>query len=538
MLTSRRSLLRAGLGTAAVAATGLPDTVTTVDTVSTVDTARAPSRSPGDPFGLGVASGEPAADSVVLWTRLATEPLAEDGLGGLGDRRTDVEWEITEDERGTRVVRRGRTTTGPEAGHSVHVEAAGLAPGRDYFYRFRVGRTVSDTGRTRTAPAPGSAAPVHMAFTSCSQFEHGWFTAYRRMAEESPDVVLHLGDYIYEYAGGGYDAPGGNVRGHAGPETTTLASYRQRHAQYKADGDLQAAHAAAPWLVVWDDHEIENNWAADVRERPIDPPGDFAARRAAAFRAYWENMPLRSAQRPSPAPARPEMRLYRRVGYGALVTFHMLDTRQYRGDQPCGDEKGDCAGRTRPDRSLPGSEQERWIAAGFAGSRARWDVLGQQVFFSQVDQTPGPARGFNPDAWDGYPGSRDRVVDAWTAATEQGRARNLVVLTGDVHAHWAADVKRRFDDPASPVIGTELVSSSITSGGDGSEREDDTGAVLAENPHIRFYNNRRGYVSTRFEADRMTAEFKVVPYVSRPGAPVRTRARFVTEDRRPGLNPV
>ena len=532
MITSRRSLLRTGLTAATVAAIG--PALSTVPAVPTAG-ARTPAPAPGDPFGLGVASGEPAADSVVLWTRLATDPTAEDGLGGLGNRHTDVEWEIAEDERFARVVRRGRTTTGPDAGHSVHVEAAGLGPGRDYFYRFRVGRAVSDTGRTRTAPAAAAMTPLTMCFTSCAQFEHGFFTAYRRLAEEHPDVVLHLGDYLYEYAPTGYQAPGGNVRDHAGPETLTLANYRQRHAQYRADADLQAAHAVAPWLVVWDDHEIENNWADDVRELPHDPAGgDFAARRTAAMQAYWENMPLRAAQRPTG----PDMRLYRRAGFGGLVTFHMLDTRQYRGDQPCGDEfDSDCAQRTDPARSLPGSAQERWIAEGFAASRARWDVLGQQVFFSQVDQTPGPERGFNPDAWDGYPGSRDRVVDSWVAATGSGRARNLVVLTGDVHAHWSADVKRRFDDPGSPVIGTELVSSSITSGGDGSERKDDTDAVLAENPHIRFYNNRRGYVRTRFTPDRMTAEFKVLPHVRRPGAPVQTRATFVTEDRRPGLDP-
>ncbi|OLL97583.1 secreted alkaline phosphatase [Pseudonocardia sp. Ae406_Ps2] len=428
VVTSRRSLLRAGLTAAAVTAAAplLPGAAVAAP-------GPAPARPPGDPFGLGVASGEPDATSVVLWTRLATDPLADDGLGGVGNRATDVEWEIADDERFTRVVRRGRVRTGPEAGHSVHVEVPGLRPGRDYHYRFRVGRTVSDAGRTRTAPPPASMTPVHMAFTSCSQFEHGWFTAYRRMAEERPDVLLHLGDYIYEYPAKDYVAPGGNVRDHASPETTTLAGYRQRLAQYHADADLQAAHAAAPWLVVFDDHEVENNWAGDVRELPIDPPGDFTARKAAAFRAYWENMPLRAAQRPRGA----AMRLYRRVGYGGLVTFHMLDTRQYRGDQPCGDTfRSDCAERTDPARSLPGSAQEHWIADGFARSRARWDVLGQQVFFSQVDYTPGAGRGFNPDAWDGYPGSRDRVVDSWVAATQRGRARNLVVLTGDVHAHW------------------------------------------------------------------------------------------------------
>ncbi len=522
--TSRRVVIRAGALTAAGALVG-----PALGAGATSCTAPSRSAASGDVFGLGVASGEPDASSIVLWTRLASDPTAEDGLGGLGDRATDVEWEIAEDERFSRVVRRGRVRTGPDDGHSVHVEAGGLAAQRDHWYRFRAGRSVSPVGRTRTAPPAGSMSPLTMCFTSCAQFEHGYFTAYRRLAEEHPDVVLHLGDYIYEEAPGVYEAPSGTVREHAGPEATTLADYRRRYGQYHADADLQAAHAAAPWLTVVDDHEVEDDWAGSVREAPLDPPGDFAARTGAAFRAYWENMPLRAAQRPVLSPTRPpSMPLYRRRPFGGLVTFHMLDTRQYRDDQ---------SSRRDPARSLPGSAQERWITSGFADSGARWDVLGQQVFFSQLDLTPGSGRGFNPDAWDGYPGSRDRVVDGWVAATERGRARNLVVLTGDVHAHWAADVKRRFDDPASPVIATELVSSSISSGGDGADRAADTTSTPAENPHIRFHDDRRGFVRTRFEAGRMTSEFKVVPYVSTPGAPVETRARFVTEDRRPGLQP-
>lgn len=360
-------------------------------------------------------------------------------------------------------MRRGHETTGPELGHSVHVELAGLAAGREYFYRFRVGNQVSPAGRTRTTPGGASMAPFTMLFTSCSQYEHGWFTAYRRMAEEEPDLMLHVGDYQYEYAAGKYVAP-----------------------------------------------------------------GDFPTRRAAGLRAYWENMPLRRAQRPKGQ----DMQLYRRVGWGGLTTFHMLDTRQYRGDQPCDDTFGaDCAARTDDARSLPGSEQERWIADGFHRSCARWDVLGQQVFFSQVDFTPGAGRGFNPDAWDGYPGSRNRVVDSWVASG----ARNLVVLTGDIHSHWAADIKQRFDDPASPVIGSELVSSSVTSGGDGSESGASAPAAQVENPHIRFYDNRRGYVRTRFSASEVKADFRVVPYVQKPGAPAETRAGFVIEDRKPGL---
>ena len=512
-------MLRAGLAASAVLA--VPGCATT----GLVGTARI---GRGNPFTLGVASGELAPDGVVLWTRLATDPLAENGLGGMGERRPDVQWELATDERFLTVVRRGTEGTGAELGHSVHVEVAGLQPGREYFYRFRTDGHISPTGRTRTAPAGSAMTPLTMCFVSCAQYEHGWFTAYARLAEDEPDLVLHLGDYLYEHTANSYVAPGGNVRDHAGPETQTLADYRRRHAQYKSDPDLQRAHGVAPWLVVFDDHEVDNNWARDL---PESRQRYFLARRAAAFRAYWENMPLRAAQRPGGA----AMQLYRRVGWGGMATFHMLDTRQYRSDQPCGDRlRTDCAARTDPVASLPGSRQEGWIADGFRSSTARWDVLGQQVFFSQVDLTPGRGRGFNPDAWDGAPASRNRVVDSWVA----GRGRNLVVLTGDVHAGWAADVTTRFDDPQAPVVGTELVASSITSGGDGSERWPAAPALLAENPHLRFHSNRRGYVRTRFTANELTADFRALPYVRQPGAPVHTKATFVVEDRKAGVNPV
>lgn len=513
---TRRTVLRAGLATGLLLVAGATP---------------AASR-PSYPFLLGVASGEPSPDGVVLWTRLATDPLAPDGLGGLGGRRSDVEWELAADEGFRRVLRRGVESTGPELGHAVHVELTGLDPGTEYHYRFRAHGELSPAARTRTAPPPTAHAPLLLCFTSCAQFEHGYFTAYARIADEQPDLVLHLGDYIYEEAPGAYALPAGSVRAHAGPETTTLADYRRRHAQYRADPDLQAAHAVAPWLVVFDDHEVEDDWAGDVRDVPENPPGPFAPRKAAAFRAYWENMPLRRAQHPADSPAGPRMPLYRRAGWGATATFHLLDTRQYRDDQPCG-EAPDCADRTLPARTITGGEQERWLADGFRGSRARWDVLAQQVFFAQLDLDPGPGRRFFTDTWDGYPGSRDRVVDAWLAA----RVRNPVVLTGDIHSHWAADIRRRPDDPSAPTVGTELVTSSVSSGGDGSETNPDTAGILADNPHLRFFNNRRGYVRARLTDTELTADFRVLPYVQRRGAPAETRATFVVEDRRPGLNP-
>jgi alkaline phosphatase D len=482
-------------------------------------------RSPvaADPFTLGVASGDPAPDGVVIWTRLAPHPLADDGLGGMPSRTVDVEWEAAADERFTRVEQRGVATAAPDAAHSVHVELTGMRPGADYFYRFRTGGYLSPAGRTRTAPPPESmVASLTMCVASCSNYEQGWFTAYRRLAEEQPDLVVHLGDYQYEYAAGA----SGDVREHVGPEMVTLANYRQRFAQYKTDPDLQAAHAAAPWLAVFDDHELANNWADEVPEKP--QPG-FLGRRAAALQAYYENMPLRRSAMPHGV----DMQLYRRAQWGSLATFHMLDTRQYRTDQTCGDEiRSDCIERILPFGSLTGDAQEQWLLDGFQRSRARWDVLGQQVFFSQVELMQGPGRGFNPDAWDGYAANRDRIV----AGVMHSPVRNAVVLTGDVHSHWAAEVRQRFDDPASPVVATELVTTSISSGGDGSDTRDGIAAVLAENPHIRYFSNHRGYVRTRVTPDELRADFQVVPFVSRPGAPVQTGATFVVPDRAPALH--
>ncbi|MDO3637346.1 alkaline phosphatase D family protein [Mycolicibacterium arseniciresistens] len=484
--------------------------------------ARSTNLVPADPFTLGVASGDPAPDGVVIWTRLAPDPLADDGFGGMPARPVDVEWEVAADERFTRVEQRGIATATPDAAHSVHVDLQGLRPGAEYFYRFRAAGYLSPTGRTRTAPPPDAlATALTMCVASCSHYEQGWFTAYRRLAGEQPDLVVHLGDYQYEY-----EARPGGVRRHAGPETVTLANYRQRYAQYKTDPDLQAAHAVAPWLAVYDDHELDNNWADETPEKP---QAEFLARRAAAMRAYYENMPLRRFSQPRGV----DMQLYRRIGWGALATFHLLDTRQYRTDQPCRDEyRTDCAERFNPFATLTGAEQERWLLDGFQRSRARWDVLGQQVFLSQVELTPGPGLGVNPDAWDGYPANRDRIV----AGLRAPAVRNAVVLTGDVHSHWAAEVHERPGDVSSPVVATELVTTSISSGGDGSDSRADVDAVLPENPHIRYFNNRRGYVRARVTADEMRVDFRVLPYVSRPGAPVRTGASFAVPDRAAALN--
>ena len=519
METSRRSLLRAGL--VAGAATAVPATWWDATRASAATPAL-----PGTPFTLGVASGDPWPDGFVLWTRLAVEPLAEDGSGGMPAKSYEVLWQVATDPRFTDVVRAGTAVARPESAHAVHVELAGLEPGREYWYRFRQGRHLSRTGRAHTAPARGTMpSALAMSFASCSQYEHGYFTAYRRLAEDRPDLVLHLGDYQYEYKKDTYVAPGGNPRDHEGPETTTLADYRQRYAQYKTDPDLQAAHAVAPWLVVWDDHEVDNNWADETPEKAET---GFLDRRAAAFRAYYENMPLRSSSKPRGI----DLQLYRRVHWGELATFHMLDTRQYRDDQACGDGYRSCPDAEDPSRSITGAAQEAWLLDGFRRSQARWDVLGQQVFFAQRDRDSGPLKTTSMDAWDGYVGSRDRITRGWVDAG----VRNPVVLTGDVHAHWASDLKLDYDDPDSRPVGAELVCSSITSGGDGADSASDAHPWLAWNPHLRFQNNLRGYVNTTITPESMDADFRCVRRVSEPGAPAFTRASFTIEDGRPGLN--
>ncbi|WP_308282805.1 alkaline phosphatase D family protein [Pseudonocardia nigra] len=479
------------------------------------------------PFTLGVASGDPFPDGMVLWTRLAPQPLAEDGMGGMPARPVEVEWELAADERFGRVERRGVATAAPESAHSVHVELAGLPTGREYFYRFRAEGHISPVGRTRTAPNPNAMGPaLTMCFASCSNWTAGFFTAYGALAADEPELVLHLGDYQYEGTGGA-----NAVRPVAGPETATLAGYRQRHAQYKTDPDLQAAHAVAPWLVVWDDHELDNNWADEVPQDPGKQPREqFLARRAAAFQAYYENMPLRR----SSVPRGIDMQLFRRISWGRLATFHMMDTRQYRSDQACGDGgRVDCAPRLDPARSLTGAEQEAWLLDGFRRSQSRWDVLGQQVFFAQRDLDPAGPQRFSMDAWDGYVGSRDRITRGWVDAG----VRNPVVLTGDVHVHWANELKLDYADPTGPTVGTELVCTSVTSGGDGTDSTPEQDAVVAANPHIRFRNGKRGYVRTRFTGGELRADFRVVDAVRTPGAPVSTKASFVVADREPGLNP-
>lgn len=485
-----------------------------------------------NPFTLGVASGDPLPDSVLLWTRLAPRPY-ETG-SGLPNARVPVRWELARDESFSRTVRRGTATAHPEFDHSVHVEIKGLDADRVLYYRFRAGDWISETGRTRTAPAQGARnAELTLAAVSCQAYHDGYFTAYQHLAQEDVDVVFHLGDYLYEYAvnatGGARHHTDRRLPAHFNRETITLEDYRLRYALYKSDPDLRAAHAAHPFVVTWDDHETENNYAGDTPENG-DPPEEFLLRRAAAYRAYWENQPLRTPQRPSG----PDMKFYRRLRFGRLAQFDILDTRQYRSDQACGDGWQTPGPESEdPSRTLTGATQERWLLDGWHASRATWNVVPQQVTFAQRRDVPTDAFKLSMDSWDGYPASRDRILQGAEAAGID----NLMVLTGDVHVGYGFDLKKDFDDPSSRTLGTEIVATSITSGKDGSDKPGSWNNQMQANPHMKFFNGRRGYAVITLGPEQARADYRTVPAVTTPGAPLTTAGSFVTEVGNQGLTP-
>jgi alkaline phosphatase D len=476
-----------------------------------------------DPFSLGVASGEPLPDGIVLWTRLAPKPLAG---GGMPAAIVEVGWEIAPDSSFRTIVQTGTTLARPELGHSVHVDVAGLEPGREYWYRFHAGDEVSQIGRTRTAPPAGAAVDrLRFAVCGCSHYEDGHFTAFRRIAEEGFDFVFHTGDYIYEGRGDG-DPIDARKRQHLGGELFTLADYRNRYAQYKADRDLMAAHASAPFIVTPDDHEVANDYAGDFDLRGT-PPELFVLRRAAAYQAYYEAMPLRASALPSGS----HMRIHRRLQFGSLVDLSLLDTRQWRARQVCGERNRTvCPEALDPRRSILGPKQEKWLFANLADVRARWTVIGQQV--------PTFARDFGPDAagrswmdkWDGYVAARHRLY----ARLLETKAPNPIVLSGDVHQHFAADLKLDFANPRSATVGVEFTNSSITTNGDGSDVSATWEQTKANNPHITYHSARRGYIACTATPATMRADFKILEKVTEPNHPARIGGALVVEAGRRG----
>jgi alkaline phosphatase D len=472
-----------------------------------------------DPFTLGVASGDPLPDSVVLWTRLARDPLHG---GGMPRQNIEVEWQVASDDSMRQVVRRGKTLASPDLGHSVHVDVRGLEPGRWYWYQFKAGTELSPIGRTRTAAAANRPLErLRFAFASCQHYEQGYFNAYQHMAEQELDLVIHLGDYIYE----GPAMPQ-RVRRHNSAEIVSLDDYRNRYALYRSDPHLRRAHAMFPWIVTWDDHEVDNNYAGASPEDG-QTREQFLERRANAYQAYYEHMPLRRTSLPRGS----SLQLYRRFAFGDLAEFSVLDTRQYRTDQPCGDgNKALCPAALSPNGVMLGAEQEAWLTAGLTRSRSRWNVLAQQVMMARVDRMAGPGAIYAMDQWGGYEVARNRLL----GFLHERKIPNPVVLTGDIHSHWVADLKTDFSDEKSPVVGTEFVGTSITSGGDGGESNPAVEAYLPENPHVKYYSNQRGYVSCTVTPARWHADYIVVPAVSRENVTARTARTFVVESGKPG----
>jgi alkaline phosphatase D len=478
------------------------------------------------PFTLGVASGDPVPDGVVLWTRLAPAPLEG---GGMPMTNVEVHWEIAADQTFRTMTQRGTEIARPELGHSVHVEVAGLQAGRDYWYRFRAGDEISPVGRTKTAPAAGAGVDrLRFAVCGCSHYESGYFTAYRRIAEEQFDFVLHTGDYIYEGRGHGGRAPAA-VRQHQGQEIYTVVDYRNRYAQYKSDPDLLAAHASAPFVVSWDDHEVDNDYAGD-RDENETPSELFLLRKAAAYQAYYETMPLRRQA----LPAGSRMRLYRRLQFGGLLDLSVLDTRQYRSKQACGGgSKPACAEAIDPGRTMLGAEQEKWLFENLASSRATWTVLGQQVpTFARDAQKINPAARFPMDKWDGYVAARNRLY----ARLKDTKAPNPVVLSGDVHQHYGGDLKLDFTRPDSETVGVEFTNTAITSGGDGADVSATWEQIKSDNPHIKYHSGLRGYIACTATPSAMRADFKVLDRVTVRDQPARIGGSLVVEAGRRGAS--
>lgn len=482
----------------------------------------APLRQPGagprwqtDPFALGVASGQPQPDSVVLWSRLL---IAEADAAHKAQAQTVV-CELFADEALRQPVRQWTVQTDATRAHSVHVVAADLQPGRSYWYRFVCGSAVSPVGRTRTSPAHhDKVARLRVALSSCQHFEQGYYVAHREMAQRELDLVLFVGDYIYESSNPRYQ-----VRKHLGGVPTRLDEYRQRHAQYKTDADLQACHAAHPWVMTWDDHEVVNDYADDEDNKFSDPQ-TVLRRRAAAYQAYFEHMPLRLG----PDPQQPHsMRIHDRMAWGQLADLWTLDCRQYRSHHACPDPNrggarvvAGCAELQDANRTMLGQTQEAWFSQGLTQSTRRWKLVAQSTQMSSTGlPTPLGRSAFN-DGWDGYPMARERLLNT----IAQAQLKDVLILGGDVHMNVAANLRVRPNDERSPVVSSEFVTTSVSSRG---MSETLAAQIRENNPDIQHLRpDERGYTLVDVQAAGVTAEFRSTPHPAMPGSVLRTQAQW------------
>lgn len=514
---TRRTLVAGAIGATALLSVG----------------ARGALRLPPGLFTLGVASGDPLSDGVVLWTRLAPNPTAPGG--GMPPVAVPVRWDVAEDEAFTRIVRSGNAHAEPGWAHAVHVDVRGLRPAARYFYRFIAGGEVSPVGRTRTAPAIGAAVDrLRLCFGSCQKYEVGHYAAYRYMIADDPDLILFLGDYIYEDNA----KPGGDTLRTLGQAPATdLASYRARYAGYKLDPMLQAAHHAAPWVLTWDDHEVANDYGG-LRDQKNGDPAAMLRRRTAAYQAYYEHLPLRGACRPRGQ----AMRLYRTLDWGSLAQFQILDDRQYRGlpaCQPPGLVEAHlkyrslidaCPELGDPRRTMLGERQERWLMDALGKTSAQWNVLAQQTLMHQQARIdfdhPDRGRLYSADSWSGFPAARDRIFRRWA---EVG-TRNPLALGGDIHAFAAADI-RDPGKPDGPPIAAEFVGGAITSmlHDPGFERlAADNGLAFAE-------SDMRGYGRVDLTPAAGTVVFRGLTDSAREASGIRDIASFALDPANPGL---
>ncbi len=489
----------------------------------------------GNPFCLGVASGAPRPDGFVLWTRLAPEPLSPnpETPGGMSGPDVTLRYEIASDPGMSKIVRHGSATAEAAFAYSVHLDVAGLQAGRSYWYRFLSGDAVSATGRAITLPAAASVLDkLRFGFVSCSNYEHGYFSAYRHLTNENPEFVLFLGDYIYETIEQNRQI----VRRHSdGIEAATLPTYRNRYAQYRLDADLQGLHAQAPAIVTWDDHEVQNDYA-DKWSETFDDPAEFLLRRAAAYQAFYEHMPVRPIVS---RPDGPRMRVYDRFTLGDLIEISLIDGRQYRSRQACYappskggghiETNASCPERLEAGRTMLGFGQEAWLYTGLAHSQARWNLIAQDVLMAQLRRRQDGIDAFWTDDWNGYPANRARLLKH----IYDRKVSNPVVISGDIHSFFANDLKLDFDDETSPIVATEFVGTSISSYG---PPYDPIAKVLPDNPHVHFFDSRRrGYVLIDLTAERMQAQMRVISDPHDPKATISTFKTFAVEGGRPGI---
>jgi len=522
-ISRRRIVTGAGARFAAIAAPGL-------NRIAAAQSWRA-----GNPFSLGVASGSPRTDGFVLWTRLAPEPLSTnpETPGGMSGADVTLRYEIATDPGMSKIVRRGSVAAEAAFAYSVHLDVSGLQAGRPYWYRFLSGDAVSAIGRAITLPVAESAlAKLRFGFVSCSNYEHGYFSAYRHLTAENPEFVLFLGDYIYETI----EQYRPIVRRHSdGIEAATLPTYRNRYAQYRLDTDLQELHAQVPAIVTWDDHEVQNDYA-DKWSETFDDPAQFLIRRAAAYQAFYEHMPVRPI---ISRPNGPVMRLYDRFTLGDLIEISLIDGRQYRSRQACYtppnkggahlETNASCPERLDPGRTMLGFGQEAWLYAGLAHSKARWNLIAQDVLMAQLCRRQDGIDAFWTDDWNGYPANRARLL----RHIHDNKVSNPVVISGDIHSFFANDLKLDFDDQSSPIVATEFVGTSISSYG---PPYDPIARVLPDNPHVHFFDSRRrGYVLADLTAQAMQVQMRVVSDARDPKATISTFRTFAVEGGRAGV---